>query len=182
MKKLLSTVLLENLAQHEGVEKGNPRGQERDAITVRDRLDRLAELDLSQVHNKLMQPDHGGQGWTREQADLAEKWYLRYLTLVIRFPKRVKHVPNGPIDAFWHQHILDTQKYHDDCNNVLGYYLHHNPYYGMNGDKEEHGQSFKDTNALFREVYGEDCLTMVSLFPEGEGAYCGTDGATCNNE
>lgn len=36
-------------------------------------------------------------------------------------------VPNKQIDEMWHEHILDTRKYSDDCQTVFGYYLHHTP-------------------------------------------------------
>ena len=31
-------------------------------------------------------------------------------------------------DLFWHLHILDTRQYIEDCKNIFGYYLHHNPF------------------------------------------------------
>ncbi len=31
------------------------------------------------------------------------------------------------IDLFWHEHILDTKKYKQDCEMVFGRFLHHVP-------------------------------------------------------
>ncbi len=32
------------------------------------------------------------------------------------------------LDQFWHQHILDTAKYANDCNRLFGRMIHHNPH------------------------------------------------------
>ena len=35
--------------------------------------------------------------------------------------------PTKLMDTIWHHHILDTKNYHNDCNNIFGFYLHHKP-------------------------------------------------------
>ena len=35
------------------------------------------------------------------------------------------------MDAFWHQHILDTVAYQRDTVQIFGYFLHHFPYFGI---------------------------------------------------
>jgi hypothetical protein len=36
-------------------------------------------------------------------------------------------VGSPEIDDIWHQHVLDTRKYHADCQHLFGFYLHHVP-------------------------------------------------------
>lgn len=43
-------------------------------------------------------------------------------------------IPNGDIDRFWHEHILDTRRYVADCTELFGGFLHHYPYFGMRGE------------------------------------------------
>jgi hypothetical protein len=52
-------------------------------------------------------------------AEIAGSHYKVFLTLIIRHP-RESIVPLGDIDAFWHQHILDTRKYASDRELIFG--------------------------------------------------------------
>lgn len=131
-------------------------------VSTEERLNRLSALDLSNVRRKLMEPYPEGKGWNEDQSKEAEMWYKRYLAVIIKYPDATQHVPNGPIDFFWHQHILDTMSYGPDCEHVLGYFLHHYPYFGLNGDAAERDSSFDDTNALYVMEFGEDCTHMKS--------------------
>ncbi|TAK57493.1 hypothetical protein EPO17_01820 [Patescibacteria group bacterium] len=135
----------------------------------------IQALDFEMIKRKLMLPPDEGKSFTQEQADEAEKWYKRYLTLMVLRPDHV-HVPNGPIDAFWHQHILDTQRYGADCEQCLGFFLHHYPYFGLNGpdDAQNRDRAFDQTNAFYREIWGEDC-TALEFFPK-----TGVCGQNCN--
>ncbi|MFM2357397.1 MAG: hypothetical protein RJA61_134 [Candidatus Parcubacteria bacterium] len=151
-------------------------------ISTDERLKRLEVLDLRDVKRKLMEPEPEGKGWTQDQADEAEKWYRRYIATIIKYPNATSHVPNGPIDTFWHQHILDTAAYRDDCAHILGYFLDHYPYFGLNGDAKERDDSFDETNQLYIAMFGEDCRTMS--FGKKKAMDCGGDachgGGTCN--
>lgn len=149
-------------------------------VSTEVRLQRLADLDLSNVQRKLQEPYPEGKGWTKEQTIEAEKWYKRYLAAIIKYPDATKHVPNGPIDFFWHQHILDTMAYGQDCEHVLGYFLHHFPYFGLNGDADKRDASFDETNAIYQEMFGEDCTHMQRFEnpqPVVNGAGCNSSGS-----
>lgn len=148
------------------------------------RLDpRIAAIDLSQVRRKLMEPEPEGKGWTEEAALEAEKWYRRYLHVILTHPG-FKAVPNHEIDAFWHQHILDTRAYARDCDEVFGRFVHHYPYFGLNGDADQRDECFDDTNTLYRQLFGEDCLSMSTrgqdCTPPCESSAC-SGGGTCNS-
>ena len=69
-------------------------------------------------------------------------------------------VPNKIIDTYWHQHILDTRKYADDCQTILGFFLHHDPYFGLADDDERslNLAAFAHTQQLWLEAFGEPML------------------------
>ena len=138
---------------------------------------RIAELDLDCIKFKLMNTEDG-EGWTREQVDKTEKWYKRFLSLMILFPEKVI-LPTKLVDKFWHYHILDTQKYAEDCQDVFGYFVHHFPYFGMRGveDKANLMSAGAETADLYTQVFGESVDELGSAF-----SLCGPDNcAGCNN-
>lgn len=115
----------------------------------------VAALDLSPIKETLKRPD-GECQWSSEQVEIAELWYKRFLHLKKRYPHR-RLVPRKFIDEFWHTHILDTQKYAQDCECVLGSFLHHYPYFGINGtaDAAHWNDTIAETNELFMREFGE---------------------------
>jgi hypothetical protein len=66
-------------------------------------------------------------------------------------------VPSSFVDDFWHFHILDTQKYQEDCERFFGYFLHHFPYFGMRGKEDEENlkRAWAETCALYKNRFGE---------------------------
>ena len=96
-------------------------------------------------------------GWSAETCAEVEDLYRKFLALNIRYPER-KLCPNGPVDEFWHAHILDTRKYASDCEQLFGEMLHHYPYFGMRGadDKADLDRAFADTVDLFVRHFGVD--------------------------
>lgn len=123
--------------------------------TVEIQMDDIEALDLSMIKRKLQDPEEG-MGWTAEACDEVEVEYKRYLALKRTYPDR-EIVPNQPVDKFWHYHILDTLKYAEDCQAIFGYFLHHFPYFGMNGPEDEQAliDAFDDTTALYEAAFGE---------------------------
>jgi hypothetical protein len=65
--------------------------------------------------------------------------------------------PSLEIDFIWHAHILDTKKYSEDSVRIFGHYLHHDPYFGLNGKEDENLliRSFGLTQQLYYEEFGE---------------------------
>ena len=104
---------------------------------VQDAFARAKSLDLSPIRLKLMDKSHGA-GWSLEQTDSAQLLYLCFLALQAVYAD-TEHcvVPPVIVDEFWHQHILDTRKYAEDCQLMFGYFLHHFPYFGMRGPEDE---------------------------------------------
>lgn len=119
-------------------------------------LPEIEALNFSRIKWKIMDADEG-EGWTQELCDFAEIEYKKYLTLVKLFPAK-DIVPNKVMDKFWHQHILDTRAYATDCQSIFGEFVHHYPYFGMNGneDKQNLINAFEETKRLYRETFGEE--------------------------
>lgn len=120
----------------------------------------IEELDLGMIKRKLMEPEEG-EGWSAEFCDLVEREYRRFLALTRAYPD-LAIVPSGPVDKFWHTHILDTQKYGPDCEIVFGFFLHHFPYFGMRGadDVENLNRSWENTIEVYQKHFGAPVAGM----------------------
>jgi hypothetical protein len=122
-------------------------------IEALDRLNLL--LDLSGIRTELADPEEG-KGYSAEQLSIRESEYRKFLALHLAFPES-EIVPCRIVDEFWHQHILDTRAYHEDCDAIFGGYLHHFPYFGMRGDEDAKAlqDAYAETLARYREAFGE---------------------------
>lgn len=146
----------------------------------------VERLDLGPIMFKLVM-DEEGPKWSVAQAQAAERWYRRFLILNLKYPNNVV-VPNKIIDQFWHQHILDTRKYAQDCEGIFGGLLHHFPYFGIRDEEDARnlGQAFQQTKDLFLVEFGES-LSALNLFftPDTlrSGACMGTEcgGTACGD-
>jgi hypothetical protein len=114
----------------------------------------INELDFTMVRRKLQDKEEG-QGWNHQQCIHAEEEYKKFLALKRTFPEK-EIVPNKIVDMFWHQHILDTEKYAADCQAIFGYFVHHFPYFGMNGkqDAQNLANAFDETKELYTLHFG----------------------------
>lgn len=136
-----------------------------------DLLQDMAVLDLDMLKVKLMDPAEG-QGWSKDYCDRIELEYLRYLALNRRYAAQAV-VPSKIVDAFWHAHILDTQAYASDCEQIFGYFLHHYPYFGMRGkaDAQALGDAYDETLRLYTKHFG----------PPPEDLWARTGASRCPN-
>lgn len=116
-------------------------------------------LDLDPIKFTLTQREDGAN-WSLDKVKLLEIWYRRFLYLVNLYPEKVI-VPSKDIDIFWHTHILDTQKYMADCENLFDKYFHHFPYFGMRGksDRINLEDAYQETDKLYLKHFGESPLT-----------------------
>ena len=112
-------------------------------------------LDLESIKFSLTKRDDG-PNWPLNKTEELEVWSRRFLYLSNLYDDKVI-VPSKDIDTFWHTHILDTQKYMSDCENLFGRYIHHFPYFGMRGesDRIELEKAFRETEELFLLHFGE---------------------------
>lgn len=116
----------------------------------------IDELDFNMVKLKL-QDQEEGQGWSAELCDEAEEEYRKFLALKREYPDK-EIVPNRIVDLFWHQHILDTEKYARDCEVIFGHFIHHYPYFGMNGKQDAQNlvNAFEETKQLYEKHFKQE--------------------------
>ena len=135
-----------------------------DSTEVLDALARVNEfLNLEDVRRKLADPEEG-KGYDRARLDLMEQEYRRFLALHLGYPG-ADIVPCEIVDELWHQHILDTRAYREDCERLFGRFLEHYPYFGMNGpeDAQALDDAYADTLERYRRAFGEPpAATWVS--------------------
>lgn len=117
-------------------------------------------------------------GWDQSDLELAEREYRRFLTLIVLNPGKAI-VPTKLVDEFWHQHILDTQAYGDDCHQVFGAFVHHYPYFGINGkeDKLNLDKTFEETQRLYLEQFKEVMPKLMASRCEGHACHVESDCA-----
>jgi hypothetical protein len=129
----------------------------------------ISALDLTPIKVKLMHKE-SGEGWSLEKADAMETEYRRFLYLMKAFPNE-QTAPLVDVDTFWHYHILDTMKYASDCESAFGYFLHHYPYIGLEGEDgaEVQGQAGERMRELYESTFGEAYLRAS----DAAGAWCG---------
>lgn len=113
-----------------------------------------ASLDLRPISNKLQLGD--SELWTSERLAALEQDYRRFLALHVMYPNQT-FVPTVLLDAYWHQHILDTRKYASDCEMIFGRFLHHDPYFGLAdaAEKQANADAFHATCELWRAEFGD---------------------------
>lgn len=118
------------------------------------RMNDIEALDLSMIKLKL-QDSEEGPAWSSEMCDTVEVEYKRFLALKRAYPDR-EIVPNRQVDLFWHQHILDTEKYATDCEALFGAFLHHFPYFGMRSEEDyaDLCSAFAESQSLYELHFG----------------------------
>ncbi len=87
--------------------------------------EKLDNLDLSAVCRRFKSTYKHLNLSKRDVSEIRDL-YKSFLWLKISYP-HLNLSPTEIIDSFWHEHILDTQKYFADCNALFGGYMHHTP-------------------------------------------------------
>jgi hypothetical protein len=119
-------------------------------------LQKARSLDLGSLAYQLMYA-RSGPFWTRSQAAAAIARYLGFLYLISEYPS-FQLVPTPEIDQVWHHHLLDTEKYAADCQQLFGQFVHHFPYLGTGDEADRRAwyQAYALTLVLFRKHFGSD--------------------------
>lgn len=150
-------------------------------MNANDLFKAVMELDLESIKMKLMHVQ-SGEGWSLEKVNAVEKEYRRFLCLMKLHPEEVI-VPMDDVDTFWHYHILDTMKYAKDCAQAFGYFVHHYPYLGLNGEDDEQARldSVERMRALYEAAFGaahaDGLQAAYCAGPGAQPAYCAGPGA-----
>jgi hypothetical protein len=112
----------------------------------------IKNLDLGSVRVKVQEK----LGWSPVEAERVEGDYKRFLyALAHKRPEVIISPPTQEVDEFWHQHILDTRKYRNDCQTIFGHYVDHTP--GLEADKQ------READRRRQEVYQEYDIDMISF-------------------
>ena len=135
----------------------------------------LSDLDLEPIIIKAMDTEEG-HGWSLDFTCRIAEEYRKFLVLCFEQPDEPV-VPSSFIDDFWHLHILDTQKYMEDCDQYLGYMLHHFPYFGMRGDEDARNlrRAWEKTLAFYEAAFSEEAPS--DLWPKSNR--CPNCGRRC---
>ncbi|MXY62038.1 MAG: hypothetical protein F4Y87_01050 [Synechococcus sp. SB0665_bin_28] len=114
----------------------------------------ITDLDLEPIVVKAMDAEEG-HGWTFGFADQVSREYRRFLVLCLEYPQD-RIMPSRIINDFWHLHILDTEKYIEDCQHCFGSILHHFPYFEIRGDKDAANlhAAYMKTFGLYWSAFG----------------------------
>ena len=118
-------------------------------------MEDIHAMNFTMVKLKIQDKEEG-LGWTAFQCEEAETEYKRFLALKRTYPDK-EVVPNKMMDLFWHQHILDTQRYAADCELIFGHFLHHFPYFGMRDEQDMRNlnDAFGETRELYALHFGK---------------------------
>jgi hypothetical protein len=137
----------------------------------------IQALDLEPVKVRLMHAELG-EGWSREYADSIAGAYRTYLTMLVKYPDDAEDIMlSEDVDEFWHTHILQTRKYTQDCLNVFGTFLHHEPHVGeiTSADLEKRTLQAEKTRQLYEREFGSARQSEVAwsgaAIEAGQAAY-----------
>lgn len=121
-------------------------------------------LDFSLILDKMIKHN----GWLESDALETCQQYKNYLFLIKKYGKESRFPPSDDIDEFWHSHILDTKKYIEDCNKIFGSYLHHYPYFGIDGQTNDAdlSSSFAALQKVYAQEFGGVITATRSRFPK----------------
>lgn len=125
-------------------------------------LKRVRQLNLGSLAYQLKQSTPSSQ-WTNEQTLRAITRYLMFLYLVNQYPK-LRLAPSTEIDLVWHYHILDTAQYAEDCQFLFGRFIHHYPFFGVQGEEDQQNLqlAYTLTQLLFQQHFGMTITATVA--------------------
>ena len=74
---------------------------------------------------------------------------------MLRYGKDQMIVPTKEIDEVWHNHILHTQRYTQDCQAIAGQYIHHMLSDFSDQDIASLSKNFEITRELYFKEFNE---------------------------
>lgn len=123
----------------------------------------IDSIDFSMVINKIVKT----KGWKKADVLKICEYYKHFLFLNKKYSGENEALPPSlEIDEFWHTHILDTKKYHKDCEKIFGHYMHHYPYFGIDGETttRDLDNAFEKTQELHYKEYGDYIYNIRHVF------------------
>jgi hypothetical protein len=121
---------------------------------------KVLKIDLSSITEKVrtkMELDEA-------TATKAEELYKQYLSLRAKNPETML-VPPKLADHIWHEHILSSKQYVNDCQIIFGEYLHHNDTHS----EDVLAQGWENTKHLFVQEFGVNLVTSNQFAADCSG-------------
>lgn len=123
-------------------------------IELQAALNYIEQLDLSYISQAMCATSYPLPRWTLADAKHCEQLYKNFLILIKKYPH--DHlVPSRDIDEFWHNHILYTKNYHQDCLKIFGHYLHHEPASNEDDEADNLVNNYLKTKQYYFDTFGE---------------------------
>jgi hypothetical protein len=136
----------------------------------------IRNLDLAAVRDRLIRK----KGWTPDYADRLIEEYREYLALFYFHPDEELVPPTQDLDDVWHEHILDTQRYAEDCRRVFGRFVHHVP--GLEHGTDRHADGLQRTRRHWWQRFGRDRRHALSFRRNESGGFdTVTLGGSCTS-
>jgi len=85
---------------------------------------RIVGLELDAVREKATKR----HGWEEGRAKALEDEYRDFLILLAENDGKTISPWSDDLDLFWHEHILDTRRYAQDCKWIFGHFVQHDPH------------------------------------------------------
>jgi hypothetical protein len=126
------------------------------AINIDQARTYLSRLDLGYIVHAMCDENYFLPRWTMADARECERRYKNFL-LLQKMYTNISLVPTRFIDEFWHNHILHTRRYIEDCQQIFGFYYHHEPAIPGESSAQLINQ-FERTKALYWETFGEGMI------------------------
>lgn len=159
---------------------------------IADTWAKILAIDLVPVREKfLSRKSWWWRLWHSSEMLETEAEYRQFLYLIATNPGKTIVPWSQKLDDFWHEHILDTRKYEEDCQKIFGQFIHHNPH--LPKGTVEHSKAAKETREIYRESFTNTtvfidagCSIMPIVFSSC-GSNCSsshdvsTDASSCNS-
>lgn len=114
-------------------------------------IETILALDLEYIEKRLAKQ----LNWESHKAKESVRKYKNFLILHYLYPDFLL-VPTRIIDSAWHEHILHTKKYMEDCEKIYGKIFHHYPTLHANKkDEKQAEKNFMETVRLYERYFNE---------------------------
>jgi hypothetical protein len=141
-----------------------------------ERWEKVAALSLDSVRNKFAFKK--SLWWNlRRSVDKVERQYRQFLYLIVCNPGKTVVPWSRDLDDFWHEHILDTTKYAQDCNFILGSFIHHNPH--LPEGSLHHSEASAETRKMYVTAFRESARKGRKRTKEDVGCGAGMTVVYC---